>query len=122
VHATLTALMADFETLQSTGMPEVADVLRRYRAHSDRSQIRLQMVRLYYQGWDKVSLRRFLGISRTTVDRWIERFETEHFAGLIDHQRGPKWPRKVVPGEGLLKDKCDPPIPLKVLGEAKGRT
>jgi hypothetical protein len=34
-------------------------------------------------------------ISRPTVDRWITRFETEHFAGLIDRQRGPQWPRKV---------------------------
>ena len=66
-----------------------------YRAHSDRSPTRLQMVRLYYQGWDKVSISRFLGISRPTVDRWIERFETEHFVGRIDHQRGPQWPRKM---------------------------
>jgi transposase InsO family protein len=66
-----------------------------YRAHADRAHARLQIVRLYYQGWDKVSLSRFLGISRPTVDRWIARFEAEHFAGLIDRQRGPQWPRKV---------------------------
>lgn len=53
------------------------------------------MVRLYDQSWDKVSLSRFLRISRPTVDRWIARCETEHFAGVIDHQRGPPWPRKV---------------------------
>jgi Winged helix-turn helix len=53
------------------------------------------MVRLYYQGWDKVSLSRFFRISRPTVDRWIARFETEHFAGLIDRKRGPQSPRKV---------------------------
>lgn len=66
-----------------------------YRAHADRSHARLQLVRLYYQGWDKVSLSRFLGIARPTVDRWIARFEAEHFAGLIDRKRGPQWPRKV---------------------------
>jgi hypothetical protein len=66
-----------------------------YRAYADRFQARLQIVRLYYQGWDKVSLSRFLRISRPTVDRWIARFEAEHFAGLIDHKRGPQWPRKV---------------------------
>ena len=60
-----------------------------------RAQARLQIVRLYYQGWDKVSLSRFLQISRPTVDRWIARFEAEHFAGLIDRKRGPQWPRKV---------------------------
>ena len=61
-----------------------------YRAHA-----RLQIVRLYYQGWDKVSLRRFMQISRPTVDRWITRFEAEHFAGIVDRHRGPPWPRKV---------------------------
>ena len=40
-----------------------------YRAHADRAHARLQIVRLYYQGWDKVSLSRFLGISPPTVDR-----------------------------------------------------
>ncbi len=65
------------------------------RAHADRFHARLQIVRLYYQGWDKVSLSRLLGISRPTVDRWIARFEAEHFAGLIDRKRGPQWPRKV---------------------------
>jgi transposase len=52
-----------------------------YRAYSDRFHARLQIVRFYYQGWDKVSLSRFLRISRPTVDRWIERFEAEHFVG-----------------------------------------
>jgi transposase len=66
-----------------------------YRAHANRTHARLQIIRLYYQGWDKVSLSRFLQISRPTVDRWIARFETEHFAGLIDRQRGPQSPRKV---------------------------
>jgi transposase len=66
-----------------------------YRVPAERSRARLQIVRLYYQGWDKVSLSRFLGISRPTVDRWIARFEAEHFAGLIDRKRGPQWHRKV---------------------------
>ncbi len=66
-----------------------------YGAQADRASVRLQIVRLYYQGWDKVSLSRFLQISRPTVDRWIARFETEYFAGLIGRKRGPQWPRKV---------------------------
>jgi transposase len=61
-----------------------------YRAHADRAHARLQIVRLYYRGWDVVSLSRFLQISRPTVDRWIVRFEREHFAGLIDRKRGPQ--------------------------------
>ena len=66
-----------------------------YCPSADHTDTRLQIVRLYYQGWDKVSLSRFLQVSRPTVDRWIARFEAEHFAGLIDRKRGPQWPRKV---------------------------
>jgi Helix-turn-helix domain len=36
-----------------------------------------------------------LRVSRPTVDAWIQRFEAEHFAGLVDKPRGPKGPRKV---------------------------
>jgi Winged helix-turn helix len=60
-----------------------------YRAHADHTHTRWQIIRLYDQGWDKVSLSRFLRVSRPTVDRWISRFETEHCAGLIDRKRGP---------------------------------
>jgi transposase InsO family protein len=36
-----------------------------------------------------------LQVSRPTVDRWIGRFEAEHFAGLLGHKPGPQAPRKV---------------------------
>jgi transposase len=68
---------------------------RDYRTPADHTHTRLQLIRLYYQGWDKVSLSRFLQVSRPTVDRWIARFEREHFAGLIGRKRGPQGPRKV---------------------------
>jgi hypothetical protein len=66
-----------------------------YRPPADHTDTRLQIIRLYYQGWDKVSLSRFLQVSRPTVDRRIARFKKEHFAGLIGRKRGPQWPRKV---------------------------
>jgi Winged helix-turn helix len=66
-----------------------------YHAQPNRAHARLQMVQLYYQGWDKMSLSRFFRISRPTVDRWIACFETNHFAELMDHKRGPQSPRKV---------------------------
>jgi transposase len=65
-------------------------------SHLDRYQARLQVIQLYYQGWDKVSISRFLHMARTTIDRWIGRFEAEHFAGLLDHKRGPKEPPRKV--------------------------
>jgi transposase InsO family protein len=66
-----------------------------YHTHPDRAQARWQAIQLYYQGWHKVSISRFLHVSRPTVDLWIARFEEEHMAGLVDHKPGPKSPRKV---------------------------
>jgi transposase InsO family protein len=67
-----------------------------YHAHPDRYQARLQVVKLYDRGWDKVSISRFLHVSRPTVDAWIRRFEAEHFAGLVDRSHAPKAPvRKI---------------------------
>jgi transposase InsO family protein len=66
-----------------------------YHSHPHRYQGRLEVIKLYYQGWTKRSISRFLHVSRPTVDRWIRRFEAEHFAGLQGHKPGPKSPRKV---------------------------
>jgi transposase InsO family protein len=66
-----------------------------YHTHPDRAQARWQAIQLYYHGWHKVSISRFLHVSRPTVDLWIARFEEAHTAGLVDHKPGPKSPRKV---------------------------
>jgi transposase InsO family protein/transposase len=67
-----------------------------YHAQPDRYQARLQVVKRYYQGWEKVSISRFLHVSRPTVDAWIQRFETEHFAGLVDRSTAPKAPARKI--------------------------
>ena len=67
-----------------------------YHTHPDRYQARLQVVKLYYQGWDQLSSSRFLQVSRPTVDTWITLFEAEPFAGLMDKKRGPKLPPRKV--------------------------
>jgi transposase InsO family protein len=67
-----------------------------YHTHPNRYQARLEVIKLYYRGWDKVSIHRFLRVSRPTVNAWIQRFEAEHFAGLVDKSRAPKAPvRKI---------------------------
>jgi transposase len=67
-----------------------------YHAQPDRYHARLHVLQLYYQGWEKVSISRLLHVSRPTVDAWIQRFETEHFAGLGDKSSAPHAPvRKV---------------------------
>jgi transposase InsO family protein len=67
-----------------------------YHAQPDRYRARLQVVQLYYRGWEKVSISRFLHVSRPTVDAWIQRFETEHFAGLMDKSPAPHVPARKV--------------------------
>ena len=42
------------------------------------------------KGGEKRSISRFMHVSRPTVDAWIQRFETEHLAGLLDKSRAPK--------------------------------
>ena len=65
-------------------------------AHPERDHARLQVVKLYYRGGDKVSISRFLYVSRPTVDAWVRRFEAEPLAGLVDRSHAPKAPvRKI---------------------------
>ena len=67
-----------------------------YHSHPQRYDARLQVIKLYYQGWNKLSISRFLKVSRPTVDLWIRRFEAEHFAGLADKSRTPHAPPRKV--------------------------
>jgi transposase len=78
-----------------------------YHSHPGRYHVRVQAVKLYAQGWRKVSISRFFHVSRPTVQAWIRRFEAEHFAGLQDKSRAPKAPtRKVwLPRLGRLSAK-----------------
>ena len=64
--------------------------LQTYHTAADRSQARLQVLQLYAQGWEKRSISQVLRVSRPTVDRWLPRFEAEHFAGLRERSRAPK--------------------------------
>jgi transposase len=85
-----------------------------YHTHPDRYQARLEVIQLYDRGWEKISISRFLHVSRPTVDAWMRRFEAEHFAGLVDKSRAPKapsvrsgyhsWCRSII---------CRRPIPMR---------
>jgi transposase InsO family protein len=67
-----------------------------YHTQPDRYQARLQVIKLYAQGWEKISISRFLHVSRPTVDAWIKRFATEHYAGLLAKSSAPKAPARKV--------------------------
>ena len=81
---------------QSPGPVQGELPLGTYHSHPQRYDARLQLIKLYYQGWNKLSISRFLKVSRPTIDLWIRRFEAEHFAGLEDKSHTPhSTPRKV---------------------------
>jgi hypothetical protein len=81
---------------QSPGPIQGELPLDTYHSHPQRAHARRQVIKLYYQGWNKLSMSRFLKVSRPTVDLWIRRFEAEHFAGLEDKSHAPHTtPRKV---------------------------
>jgi transposase InsO family protein len=67
-----------------------------YHTQPDRYQARLHVIKLYAQGWEKISISRFLHVSRPTVDAWIKRFATEHYAGLLAKSSAPKAPARKV--------------------------
>jgi Putative ATPase subunit of terminase (gpP-like) len=67
-----------------------------YHAQPDRYQARMQGIQLYYQRWEKISIHRFLRVSSPTIDAWIQRFEMEHFAGLVDKSAAPHAPARKV--------------------------
>jgi transposase InsO family protein len=81
---------------QSAVTTQEALPLGDYHTQPDRYQARLQVIKLYAQGWEKISISRFLHVSRPTVDAWIKRFATEHFAGLLDKSSAPKAPARKV--------------------------
>ena len=60
----------------------------------NRYQARLEVVKLFYQGWGKQSISAVLRVSRPTVEKLLRRFEQEHFAGLLNKKRGPKDPTR----------------------------
>jgi len=81
---------------QSPPAAQGALPLEDYHSQPDRYQARLQVLKLYYQGWTKRSISHVLHVSRPTVREWIQRFEAEHFAGLVDKSRAPKAPARKV--------------------------
>jgi transposase len=67
-----------------------------YRERPSRYQARVQIVKLFYQGWGKQSISQVLRVSRPTIDRILQRFHTEHFAGLENKTSAPKNPARKV--------------------------
>lgn len=63
-----------------------------YHSYADRRDARLQVIQLYFAGWNKVSISRFLQVSRPTIDEWIARFEHDNLDSLTDRSSAPHAP------------------------------
>jgi transposase InsO family protein len=90
-HSTVKRLWSQLPPASPQQLP-----LLDYHSYPERSQARQQVIELYFQGWNKLSISRFLGVSRPTINQWIGRFERDNLSSLEDHSRAPKAPvRKV---------------------------
>ena len=65
-----------------------------YHSYPERSQARFEVLQLYFQGWSKSSIRRFLHVSRPTIHAWIKRFEADNLESLADQSHTPKTIRR----------------------------
>ena len=67
-----------------------------YHSYPDPSQARQEVIALYFQGWNRLRISRFLRVSRPTINEWISRFESDNLASLEERSRAPQAPvRKV---------------------------
>jgi len=90
-HSTVNRLWSQLPPASPQQLP-----LLYYHSYPERSQARQQVIELYFQGWNKRSISRFLGVARPTINQWIGRFERDNLSSLEDHSRAPKAPvRKV---------------------------
>jgi transposase/transposase InsO family protein len=65
-----------------------------YHSYPERSQARLEVIELYFQGWNKRSISAVLNVSRPTINEWISRFEADNLASLEDKSHTPKTTRR----------------------------
>jgi transposase InsO family protein/transposase len=76
-HATVQRLWPELSCPPPQQLP-----LLDYHSYPERSQARLEVIQLHFQGWSKTSISRFLHVSRPTINEWIRRFEAEDLARL----------------------------------------
>ncbi len=59
----------------------------RFHDHNDPRTARLEVIKLYYQGWNIQSISGFVGVSRKHIYSLLERFEHEQFAMALPRSR-----------------------------------
>ena len=96
IYATLGARI-DYKTVQSILQKQPVAVQKRlplpkFHDYKDPYQARLEVIKLYYKGWNIQSISDFLSLSRRHIYNLLERFETEMFAGLMTQPSGLRCP------------------------------
>ena len=81
-----------WQQLPGTSPPQLP--LLDYHSYPERAHARFEVIQLYFQGWSKTSISRFLHVSRPTINAWIDRFERDNFASLEDQSSAPKTPAR----------------------------
>jgi len=81
-----------WQQLPGTSPPQLP--LLDSHSYPERSQARFEVIQLSFQGWSKTSIRRFLHISRPTINAWIDRFERDNLASLEDKRSAPHTPAR----------------------------
>lgn len=66
----------------------------RFHHYQDPYQARVEVIKLYYGGWNIQSISSFLGVSRKHIYTLLERFESEMFAGLVARSHAAHQPRR----------------------------
>ncbi|BCM94545.1 hypothetical protein IAD21_06452 (plasmid) [Abditibacteriota bacterium] len=64
--------------------------LSKFHDYKEPYQARVEVVNLYYRGWNIQSISGFLGVSRKHIYVLLDRFEQEQFAGLATRPMGPR--------------------------------
>jgi transposase len=85
-HKTVARLLKESGVLDQTRLPFPNT---RFHDQSDPRTARMEVIKLYYQGWNIQSISGFLGVSRKHIYSLMERFEQEQFAMALPHSRRP---------------------------------
>ncbi|HEX8833273.1 MAG TPA: helix-turn-helix domain-containing protein [Abditibacteriaceae bacterium] len=92
-HKTVRQILRDCGILDQQRLPFIAT---RFHDHNDSRTARLEVIKLYYQGWNIKSIAGFLGLSRQHIYTLLERFEQEQFAASLPRSRKPHHPHRKV--------------------------
>jgi transposase len=66
----------------------------RFHDYQNPYEARVEVIKLYYRGWNVQSISGFLGVSRKHIYTLLERFEHEMFAGLETRSSRPHTPQR----------------------------